>query len=124
MDIIWFSVEPQLTSEPMAEAIARLGVQHHLGRAGRAAGEVNDARIVATGRLAFVVRCGVPHAGIKAGPTRLLGANEQPDTLKILNFGRALGVSNDGVDVGGLDAIADVLRSKQWGAGNWHRAEF
>ena len=108
----------------MAEAITRLGVQHHLGRASRATGEIDDARIVAAGQIAVVVRCGVPHAGIKVGPARLLGTDDQPGTPKILNFDRALGVSDDGADGGGFNAIADVLRSKQWRAGDWHRAEF
>ena len=76
MDIVRLNVEPQLAREPMAEAITRLGVQHHLGRASRATGEVYDARIVAAGQIALVVRCGVPHAGIKVGPARLLGVDD------------------------------------------------
>ena len=71
----------------------------------------------------MIVRRGVPHTGIKVGPARLFGADEQPDTLKILGFGRALGVSDEGADVGGFDAIADILRREQWRAGDRHRTE-
>ena len=40
-------VEVSITGDAVAEAIAGLGVQHHLWRTGSAAGEVNNARITA-----------------------------------------------------------------------------
>src|ERR1043166_7782593 len=51
VDVARLEVEPEFAGKLVAEAVADLRVQHHLRRAGGGAGEINDAGLVAAGRL-------------------------------------------------------------------------
>src|SRR6185436_10579305 len=51
VDVAPLAAKPLLAGHAMAEAVALLRVQHHLGRPGRAAGEIEDARLIRARRL-------------------------------------------------------------------------
>ena len=124
MEIVRLEIEPQLAREPMAEPVACVCVQHHLGQASRSAGEVNNARLIAAGRLAVKVRRDLSHPCVKVRPACSLSPYEQAHTIEILHPGCSLAIRDDGAGVGGFDAIADVFRGEQRRAWNRHRPKF
>src|SRR6266853_4521995 len=77
MHVLRFEVEPEFASKAMAQAVASLSVQHHLWMPGRAAGEIDKARINAGSRFRIEIRIGLAETGPGTCPTaaRAIGAN-------------------------------------------------
>ena len=91
MDVVRLKVEPQLPREAMAEAVTGLGVQNHFRRTGRAAGEINDARLVAARRFRIEARIGITDAGVEVDPAGTLATSEDAMVdLQPFGFGSAL----------------------------------
>ena len=47
-EVIFMQIKPVFASDGVANRITSMGVQHHLGVADRAGGEVDQARIIAS----------------------------------------------------------------------------
>src|SRR5258708_20691654 len=124
MQISRFQVQPQLAGNAMTQAVAGLGGQHHLGRAGRAAGEIDDARIVAPSWLRVEHRIGMTQTGVEGKPPGALGADENAmGDRKPLGLGRAVLVGYQRARRGRFQPIANVARREPRCSRYWHRTQ-
>ena len=104
MHVLGPQIQPELPGQTMAQPIARLRVQHHLGIAGRGAGEIDDARIVAAGPFAAKPGAGLADAAVEINPAWPLTAHQQARALKAANLGHPVLVGDDGADAGARPA--------------------
>ncbi|EDY17356.1 hypothetical protein CfE428DRAFT_5042 [Chthoniobacter flavus Ellin428] len=102
VDILRLATEPLFTSEAMAEAIALLGVQHHLRRTGGATRKKDQARI--RGQRRF---------GIKVGHHLVQIAfdffDEEGDAFEGAHLARAFRIGEHRLDSRCLHAIGDIF---------------
>src|SRR5206468_3514749 len=105
MDVIRLKVEPQLTRKPMAESVTGLGVQHHFRRASGAAGEIDDAGLVAARRFRIEARIGITDAGVEVHPAGTLATSDNAMVdLQPFGLGSALRISDERSRLGCLEA--------------------
>ena len=123
MHVVGPQVQPKLAGQTMAQPIARLRVQHHLGVAGRRAGEIDDARIVAAGPLAAEPGAGLADALVEINPAWPLTAHQQADALEAAHLGHAVLVGDDGADAGAAQPVGHVARGQQQRGRHRHRSQ-
>jgi hypothetical protein len=129
MQIILMQIKPVFARDSMADRIAGVGVQHHLGIANRAGREIDQARIIAAGfRSSKFWRCliddlviarpSLASGNIRVRLNQYRHFDRRALVAHLIKFGRTLAVCDEACSLRNLCTELDVLGCQQSGTGN------